>query len=397
MSKAIQPLVGRFPSFGILLSLLRAWLSLQKSGARLGRVLSTEPPELQFLISDRTDMARDNGESLFRQLIASGETRVRFAISLDSKCGGRLRRDGFSEYLVEPLSFDYWLALTSSRFLASSQRDVDQHAKIAKMKYGAARTPKVVYLRHGIQHTSNAKIDLRHDYDVLCCSLSAEIEHLNSLYLSAGKTAKSLRKIGMMRFDRYESIQTQKEDQILLMPTWRSGKTSLLISRRAQLGPYMSEWVDFAKQLSSLNARTLVVRHPLLDDRLLEQLKAAGATVLDLADIDFQLEIRKARVLVTDYSSSSLEALFASTPVVIFRSEFDRSYTDYHLSHSLSFDLFANSEAHICTSVDCAYSDTRKLLESPGLDERNAKLRANIFQDYPQSAFSELLRELEDV
>jgi hypothetical protein len=116
--------------------------------------------------------------------------------------------------------------------------------------------------------------------------------------------------------------------------------------------------------------------------------------VYEYHDIDFQFELASSTVFVTDFSSTSLEALYAGTSLVLFRPPEDTSFTHSHLAAGLTYNLFEYLGAHVCTSWDCAVDDTLRKAANSKLEGDELALRDRVFATYPEKANHSILQAI---
>ena len=200
--------------------------------------------------------------------------------------------------------------------------------------------------------------------------------------------------MGLARFDRYENLESnQRTERVIISPTWRSGKTSLS-PKRHQLRKYIDSWTALISRLSSSDLECILIAHPLLSEEISSHAKKIGVEVYEYHDLDFQMALASSTVFVTDFSSTSLEALYAGTSLVLFRPPEDKSFTESHLASGLEYNLFRDLRAHICFSEDCAFEDTIRKANNQKLEGVELSLRNRIFATYPEQASQSVLRSI---
>jgi CDP-glycerol glycerophosphotransferase (TagB/SpsB family) len=388
-------LVGRFPLIGFFLVNLRVIWSVLRVLPQLRKTDISTLNERVILVSDRESAARDNGEAFFRYLQETEEEEQSyFVIARDSPCGIRLAADGFGDALVEPMSLNYWLLMARASAVASSQRDVDVHVRVLRFILRWPIAAKVVFLCHGIQHTSHSDFELFHTYDTYCCSTEFDQRDLFNLYARHGRNAESLKLVGLARFDRYENLEsTTRAERVIISPTWRSGRMSIL-PKRQQLREYIDSWSKLISALSLSDLECILISHPLLSGEISGHAKKLGMEVYEYHDIDFQFALASSTVFVTDFSSTSLEALYAGTSLVLFRPPEDTSFTHSHLAAGLTYNLFEYLGAHVCTSRDCAVDDTLRKAADSKLEGDELALRDRVFATYPEKANHSILQAI---
>ncbi len=313
------------------------------------------------IIADRVNMARDNGEALFKYLIGNGydsKYDIYFAVLKDTPDYDRLKEIGpvldfgSDEYKEKFLVADK--VITSGFDSWFSNAFGDDYAYVADL-YEFDH----YFLQHGIIMNDWSKALNYSRTGFRAFFTSAEGEYRSILEDTYGYTEDEVRLTGLARYDYLED---EAEKLIVIAPTWRKELAGEV--DRDQGSRFYSEAIkgsDFYRFYQGL----------ISDERLLEAMRQNGfrgefylhpsfiANYEDfigndvfsvLRDADYNRVFRKASILVTDYSSINMDFAYLNKPVIY--SQFDKdTFFDKHGCDSGYFDYERDGFGPVCTTV----------------------------------------------
>lgn len=303
-------------------------------------------PDLWIVSEDRFE-ARDNGWWFFKYLREKHpEQDCVYAIDRRSPDYGKVAALGRT---VEYGSLRHWIMYLASSLQISSQKSGDPNAAIFYfLQVGGLLKNKRLFLQHGV-----IKDDLTWlHYPVtkirrFLCGAYPEYEYVRGRF---GYPEGYVRYTGLCRFDGLHDFRTDPK-LILIMPSWRNYLTvrrdklrELENAREPAEADYFVKWREF---LTSDTLRQLAeayhVRFFFYPHRNMQPYLSCFPTGLEHVELcareeyDVQELLKRAAMLVTDYSSVFFDMVYMKKPVVFYqfdyevfrRGQYPEGYFDY--------------------------------------------------------------------
>ena len=296
-----------------------------------------------WLISDRMDRGGDNGEALYRSMIAHGPKDIKpvFAIAKTSPLFDELKEKGT---VVNTRSFRYYLTFLLSQCIVSSQASESVRNPFGQWREQYANLlvrQKFVFLQHGVTQNDMSALFARRviHADMICAATKAE--HQDFLSGRYGYNAREARLTGFARYDR---LYNQPEKIITVMPTWRR---SLVTEpdpstgmRSARPGFEKSAHVqgfcawlkhqDFLQEVKRCGYQLQIVPHPNMVD--IWRHMGLDSSIALLTDRPSYADLlAHSALLITDYSSVAFDFAYLKKPVLYYQYDrhetFDGSHT----------------------------------------------------------------------
>lgn len=332
-----------------------------------------------WLVSDRRNMAGDNGEAFFEYVAKQKEIKSYFIIDKDSPDYERMKKIG---RVVSAGSVRHrMLHLLASKNI-SSQADLFTINPLEnKTDFRDISTSDFIFLQHGITK------------DNLSDWLNKRNKNIRLFITSARPELESIKKYqydydeevvltGMPRFDKLEDTA---ENLIAIMPTWRYSLESQLVDGMREYSPKLrdSEYRKFYNTLindkrlkefaEKNNYKVLFVVHPCHSANI-EDFNSDFAEVK--TNINYRDIFSKASLLVTDYSSVAFDFAYLRKPVIY--TQFDKE--EFFSSHTYSEGYFSYEQDGFGPVV-YNYEDTiNAILENITLSEEYKKRIDNFFE-----------------
>lgn len=289
-----------------------------------------------WIISDRMDVANDNGEVFFRYLCNKNPEDIdfEFVINKNSPDAARIKSIGKTVYFG---SLKYKLHFLLADKIVSSQANEENLNAFAyndyKYFYNLCNFD-FVFLQHGIikddlsdwLNKRNKKIDL--------FVTSAQAEQQSIVNGDYDLDESTVKLTGLPRFDRLYNLNRNEKKQILIMPTWRRSFNIVyknVDSEESKIAFMQTEYFKFYNQLIN-------------DERLLNAMKKNGykgkfclhplhSTKTDCfnenevftvtkGNINYPELFTEGALMVTDYSSTFFDFCYLNKPVIY--TQFDR-------------------------------------------------------------------------
>lgn len=304
-----------------------------------------------WLITDRINLAGDNGEAFFKYMTRQKhkDIDVYFVISSKSKDYKRMKQIG---KVLPYKSFKHKLYTLMADYIISSQGEdnIVNPFYAVKNLVGDLFHYKYVFLQHGIilNNLSEWLHKLNKNLDMFVTS--AYPEYRSILEYDYGYNEDVVKLTGLPRYDHLIQEKPSKKS-VLILPTWRAN-LALEMDPDTGVRPYNTEFKksEYFKIYQNL----------ISDNRLTEALRKHGYTgkfcvhtnllpnvgdftgndVIEVyADaLDYQKEFKENALLVTDYSSVAFDFAYLKKPVIYTQSDrdifysgqvYDEGYWDY--------------------------------------------------------------------
>ncbi|MBQ9180226.1 MAG: CDP-glycerol glycerophosphotransferase family protein, partial [Firmicutes bacterium] len=314
------------------------------------------------MIADRVNMARDNGEALFKYLMANGYDKdydIYFSVIKESDDYSRMSQYGkvldfgSEEYKDVFLTADYILSSGFDQWFTNA---FDADWKYMTDLYEFEH----VFLQHGVTMNDWSKeLNSSKRGFKLFCTVNREERNM----LLGEQFGYYPEEVILSGFPRYDSLVDEREKLIVFAPSWRFNLAGPVDKERGSrfysdkiLG---SDYHTFYDGLIN-------------DERLCSFMKEHGFkgefylhpsfisndsdfhgndVVKVLKQADYNRVFRKASILVTDYSSVNVDFAYLNKPVIY--SQFDKdTFFDNHACKPGYFDYEKDGFGPVCTTID---------------------------------------------
>ncbi len=322
-------------------------------------------PNLWIVSEDRFE-ARDNGYWFFKYVRqAHPEQECVYAIDFCSPDYQKVSELGET---VTYGSLRHWILYLASSAQISSQKSGDPNAAIFYFLqvYGPLKNRRM-FLQHGVikddltwLHYPVTKISR------FLCGALPEYEYVRERF---GYPEGSVRYTGLCRFDGLHETETDQK-LILIMPTWRNW-LELRKDKLRRLGEsediaeteYFVRWREFLSDDALREiAETYHVRFLFYPHRNMQQYLSFFPTDLEYVKVcgreeyDVQALLKRAALLVTDYSSVFFDMVYMKKPVVFYQFDYEKfregQYAEGYFDYSSNpFGKSCRDRAEVCALI----------------------------------------------
>ncbi|MGQ7355740.1 CDP-glycerol glycerophosphotransferase family protein [Streptococcus suis] len=293
-----------------------------------------------WLIAEENE-ASDNGYVFYKYMITEHpEQEVYYALNSKSKDYTSFIKECGTDRLIAYGSLKHWIYYLAARANISSQKGGKPNAAICYILevYGFLKNFRV-FLQHGVilnntefLHYKNTKISL------FIAGAKPEYEYIQKEF---GYPKKSVAYCGLCRFDNLHDVH-KDPNAILLMPTWRSW-----LKLKGKARAFSSDEID-----DVLNSEYIQTYQKLLDNpaliKLLEENKKTlyfyphrnaqsfiehfninsdRIVICDDKKYKVQDLLKQCSLLITDYSSVSIDVAYMKKPIIYFQFDEDKFRT----------------------------------------------------------------------
>ena len=293
-----------------------------------------------WLISDRRDIAGDNGEAFFEYVSKHKEINSYFVLDKDSQDFDRIKKIG---KVVDAGSFKHRMLFLLASKNISSQADLFAINPLENREnYRDLAKSDFIFLQHGITKDNLSEWLNKRNKNIKLFITSAKPEYASIKEYGYGYD-KEVVLTGMPRFDKLED---KSEKIIAIMPTWRSKLESKLVEGKRGYSTKLkgSEYYNFynnlinderLKDFAEKNGyRVIFVVHPGHAPNV-DDFESSFAEIT--TNVNYREIFSKASLLITDYSSVAFDFAYLRKPIIY--TQFDKE--KFFSSHTYTEGYFS--------------------------------------------------------
>ena len=288
-----------------------------------------------WLISDRIDMANDNGIHLFKYITENEKNAdVYFVISKKTKDYKKVKKIG---RVLKYNSIKYKLYFLLCSKIISSQADnwVTNPFDDEEIYLRDLFKFDFIFLQHGITKDDISSWLHKLNKNISLFVTSAKEEYNSIINGNYGYTEKQVKLLGS---PRYDCLNDGKQKQIVFMPTWRmrlSGQQDK-VKGKCEYNPgfKISKYFEFynnlindkriLKCLKEKGYKAKFCIHPKLKEQIID---FSGNEVVEVSiGTNYQKEFKENALLITDYSSVAFDFAYLRKPVIYTQFDIDTFY-----------------------------------------------------------------------
>ena len=329
-----------------------------------------------WIINDKQNIARDNGEFFFRFLTKKRPKKIEFYFAIKKDCSdyNRLKQLG---NILELGNKNYlYLFLTANKIISSVSESWVYNP------FGKERNFFIdlfhfdfIFIQHGI-----IKDDLSKFYNRIVKNISLIISSSMKEYKSIISYKYHYHKhnvilSGLPRYDNLYRFQSfiNKENIVLIIPTWRMYiRGTFDINTYESIYSYsfnLTKYFNFYNSLinddqllmnmKKLNYKGIFCLHPYFSKQWKDFKQNEIFSTREICD--YQNLILKSSLLITDYSSIFFDFAFLKKPIIYTQFDYEE-YRNYHYQKDY-FDYFRNGFGPICFDYNCTINKIIKIIK----------------------------------
>lgn len=338
-------------------------------------------PESILVFYDRMNKADDNAEVLYEWFENNRPDYCNkyFAIQKSSKDYERLKNKGFN--VIDYDSSDFIKLYKKADFILSSGFD-RRIENIQNLRYPKFESrAKFIFLQHGIITDDLSHWFALKRYDKIVISTDFERENLLNKYMVF---PKQLMQTGLARYDRLED---SKENIILVAPTWREQYKNFTLEQFEKTSYYniiqsILTSSNTAKIMEKYDLRVHLLLHPEFHKygTLFNTFCNERIILLDSLSVRYRDQISKASILISDYSSVTLDFAYLKKPVIYFQ----HNPADFFKQHLYTSELDYINEGlgSVVNDEIKLYEEVQKILSNNYVLEKKYLDRIESFYKY---------------
>lgn len=300
----------------------------------LARILTISAKPNKWIVSEKSDEARDNGYYFFEYCMKYEKNNKNIYYVIDKNSLDYKKVKKISNNIIYTNSLKHCIYYFQSSKLISSQAIPFPISEKICRKYFEVKNQKYYWLQHGItKDFLNPKdVDYKHKrYSLICCGSPYEVDFFKKNY---GYNDNQAKLTGFCRFDGLID-KSSKYNYILIMPTFRKYLTTKILNNK----PSNSEEKKFIKSDFYIKYNELLSNNELLKFLKENNLKIIfymhyafqnysylfknnendNIIIGTREKYDVQDLMLKSKIMITDYSSVFFDFAYMKKPIMYFQ------------------------------------------------------------------------------
>lgn len=288
-----------------------------------------------WVVCERANEARDNG-FWFYKYMREKQPQQDIVYAIKKKSFDYKKVEELGGEVIEFGSLKHWIYYLTARINISSQKEGKPNAALCHFLeiYGFLKNRRV-YLKHGI--VAN---DLKWHYYAVTkmwlyiCTVQKELDYCLEKF---GYPPNAMVLTGLCRYDNLLS-EIQNENMIFIMPTHREWLSRPIKEYKKYDNvfnftdtEYYKSWrafllnEDFNKKIEEKNIEVVFFLHPNMQKytKHFEGLNK-NIRIVCSKDADLQCMMKKAGLMITDYSSVSFDFAYMRKPLLYYQFDYEK-------------------------------------------------------------------------
>lgn len=276
-----------------------------------------------WLICEEEDKARCNGYHFFKYMMEN-KRNEKIYYAIDKKCSDYKKIAKYSDNIIEYGSIKHYFI-----YMSASKNIVSQKS--------ANPNPPLFYVLHVILKVYNNRIFIQHGiiinecesllykkthFKYITATTKTEYDYLIEKY---GYPKDKVLLTGLARFDNLNNDDLNNK-QIVIMPSWRNNISGISSKIDFTETSYYINWIKLLNDpvllnyIENKNITIYFYPHQNMEKYIKEfKSKSKNVKIVDSKKIDIQKLINESALMVTDYSSVSLDFAYLNKPVIYYQ------------------------------------------------------------------------------
>lgn len=345
-------------------------LSIQNAISLRNRIITLKslydkiPHKKIWLISDRVNLARDNGEALFLYLMEVNDPEIDVYFVINSDCDDYERMQKYGKVLIQNTE-EHKIMHVLADYVISAQADdyvtdpflADGTSEIFK---DLINKPKFIFLQHGITKDDLSDWLQKYNKNIFGFVTAALPEYKSILDCDYYYSDKE---VWLTGFPRYDRLYNDPKRYITIMPTWRKFLTKHASVGINVINDTFSESNFFKFYNSLLNSERLLAAAEEYNYQIcyMPHPNLSGAADLFTHhpnvqyfgfDKPYREVFAESDLMITDYSSSVMDFVYLRKPVVYCQFDREEFFSGKHTYVEGYFDYETDGFGELTFDLD---------------------------------------------
>lgn len=308
-----------------------------------------------WFISERGHEAKDNGYFFYKYLKKEhSDVKVKYLIETKSMDADKIDKGDLIEYGSKE---HFILFITAGKLISTHIMGFSpQMPFFSKINKYIKVKGKIIFLQHGIIKDMIPFLTKKNiNVDMFITGALPEYEYVKNNY---GFDEKIIKYTGLARYD---SLLNEKNNNILIMPTWRNWLFYIKNGEDFKKTEYFKRYSelindkDIIDLLNEYNYNLIFYPHYEVQ-KYIECFKSQSKRVIIASKEQFDVQelLRKSSLLITDYSSVFFDFAYMKKPIIFFQFDYEqyrkKQYQEGYFDYKDSFgDVVTDKEDIIKT------------------------------------------------
>lgn len=319
-----------------------------------------------WLVSDRVNMAGDNGEAMFRYLTSVNDPDVELYFVIEKDCPDYDRMQQYGK-VIDRYSEDFRILYLLSDVNISSHADefiIDPFfdEKTTDVFRNLVYRPKYVFLQHGVIKDDLSDWLNRFNKDISGFITAAYDEYRSILEYNYFYTEKEVWLTGLPRHDR---LYRNEKRYITIMPTWRkylsefskkNANVRVVVEnfKESKFFKFYNALINNKKLIEAskkYNYQICFMPHPNIMT-VMEQFDKNSDVLFFGLDKPYRDIYAESNLIMTDYSSSVMDFVYLRKPVVYCHFDKEEFFSGDHVYVQGYFDYERDGFGEVTYDID---------------------------------------------
>lgn len=304
-------------------------------------VLKLKKKEL-WLISENGHMARDNGFAFYK-FMKKNHPEIKTYFAIDKKCSDYEKVSKYGNVVDWEKFKHYFLYMSATKNISSHKEGEPNHPLFSFLHLKLKIYDNFIFLQHGVLYQDFAMFHSdRCLFKIFICGAKGEYDFVKEKFGYNGE----VRYTGLARFDDLYNAKPDKKI-IAYIPTWRRW---LNTKEKFEESEYYQRILSFInsdklERILEKNDKYLYFYPHIASQKYINlyTTKNKRVKILSTNDIEIQDIIKKASLLITDFSSIFTDVAYMNKPIIYY--QYDKE--DYTIKH-------------VCADLNSSYFDFEK-------------------------------------
>lgn len=341
-----------------------------------------------WIISDRIDIADDNGKALFSYLMTKKDLPVEVYFTIRKDCAdyekmktiGPVLEYGSEEHLRMHLIADCVVSSMAEDSVFTPFEGLKEYYGDRKYFADILAKQKFVFLQHGVTKDDLSGWLTRYNKRISGFVTTAYRERDSILEYPYGYNEKE---VWLTGFPRFDYMYNDPKNQVVICPTWRAYLQNMSVERFAQTDYFkfykeLIEDESLHNALQKAQSKLVLKIHPRMREYI-ELFQNMDDLIVQGDEVSYRQIFAESNIMITDYSSTAMDFAYMGKPVVYYQFDKEEFFSGAHTYNKGYFDYEHDGFGPVTENVRDTVKAIVKILKNNCKTERVYNKRRNGF------------------